>query len=89
MIAADRLAPASLDITKIREDFPVLRQSVRGKSLVYLDSAATAQKPYAVIDAVRRFHEVDCANIHRGVYEIAARATDAFEHARATAACTS
>jgi len=85
MIAADRLAPASLDITKIREDFPVLRQSVRGKSLVYLDSAPTAQKPYAVIDAVRRFHEVDCANIHRGVHELSQRSTAAYEKTRSTA----
>ena len=85
MIAADRLAPASLDVTKIREDFPVLRQSVHGKSLVYLDSAATAQKPYAVIDAVRRFHEVDCANIHRGVHELSQRSTAAYEKTRSTA----
>jgi cysteine desulfurase/selenocysteine lyase len=85
MIAADRLAVATLDVTKIREDFPVLRQTVHGKPLVYLDSAATAQKPYAVIDAVRRFHEVDCANIHRGVHELSQRSTVAYEKTRATA----
>ncbi|MGD0474145.1 MAG: cysteine desulfurase [Candidatus Velthaea sp.] len=85
MIAAGQLATAKLDVTKIREDFPVLRQTVHGKPLVYLDSAATAQKPYAVIDAVRRFHEVDCANIHRGVHELSQRSTVAYEKARATA----
>ena len=46
------------------------KQKVHGKPLVYLDNAATAQKPFAVIDAIRRFHEVDCANIHRGVHEL-------------------
>jgi cysteine desulfurase/selenocysteine lyase len=85
MIAADRRVCASLDVTKIREDFPVLRQTIHGKPLVYLDSAATAQKPYAVIDAVRRFHEVDCANIHRGVHELSQRSTVAYEKSRATA----
>jgi cysteine desulfurase/selenocysteine lyase len=85
MIAAGQLATAKLDVTKIREDFPVLRQTVHGKPLVYLDSAATAQKPYAVIDAVRRFHEVDCANIHRGVHELSQRSTVAYEKARTTA----
>jgi cysteine desulfurase/selenocysteine lyase len=85
MIAADRLATAKLDVTKIREDFPVLRQTVHGKPLIYLDSAATAQKPYAVIDAVRRFHEVDCSNIHRGVHELSQRSTLAYEKTRATA----
>jgi cysteine desulfurase/selenocysteine lyase len=75
----------SLDVTKIREDFPVLRQTVHGKPLVYLDSAATAQKPYSVIDAVRRFYEVDCANIHRGVHDLSRRSTVAYEKTRATA----
>ena len=85
MIAADLRAAVRLDVTKIREDFPVLRQTVHGKPLVYLDSAATAQKPYAVIDAVRRFHEVDCANIHRGVHDLSQRSTVAYEKTRATA----
>jgi cysteine desulfurase/selenocysteine lyase len=85
MIAADSRVCASLDVTKIREDFPVLRQTVHGKPLVYLDSAATAQKPYAVIDAVRRFYEVDCANIHRGVHELSQRSTAGYEKTRATA----
>jgi cysteine desulfurase/selenocysteine lyase len=85
MIAAGSRACAGLDVTKIREDFPVLRQTVHSKPLVYLDSAATAQKPYAVIDAVRRFHEVDCANIHRGVHELSQRSTAAYEKTRTTA----
>jgi cysteine desulfurase/selenocysteine lyase len=73
------------DVEKIREDFPVLKQKVHGKPLVYLDSAATAQKPFAVIDAIRRFHEVDCANIHRGVHELSQRSTAAYEETRAKA----
>jgi cysteine desulfurase / selenocysteine lyase len=76
---------AGFDVEKIREDFPVLKQKVHGKPLVYLDSAATAQKPLAVIDAIRRFHEVDCANIHRGVHELSQRSTAAYEETRAKA----
>ncbi|MDE3165281.1 MAG: cysteine desulfurase [Acidobacteriota bacterium] len=74
---------APFDVEKIREDFPVLKQTVHGKPLVYLDSAATAQKPTAVVDAIRRFHEVDCANIHRGVHELSQRSTAAYEETRA------
>jgi cysteine desulfurase/selenocysteine lyase len=73
------------DVEKIREDFPVLKQTIHGKPLVYLDSAATAQKPFAVIDAIRKFHEVDCANIHRGVHELSQRSTAAYEETRAKA----
>src|SRR5437868_745122 len=76
---------APFDVEKIREDFPVLKQNIHGKPLVYLDSAATAQKPFAVIDAIRRFHEVDCANIHRGVHELSQRSTAAYEETRAKA----
>src|SRR5205809_4190550 len=75
----------SFDVERIREDFPVLKQNIHGKPLVYLDSAATAQKPFAVIDAIRRFHEVDCANIHRGVHELSQRSTAAYEETRAKA----
>ena len=71
------------DVEKIREDFPVLKQTIHGKPLVYFDSAATAQKPFAVIDAIRKFHEVDCANIHRGVHELSQRSTAAYEETRA------
>jgi cysteine desulfurase/selenocysteine lyase len=81
----DNPVTPGFDVERIREDFPVLKQKVHGKPLVYLDSAATAQKPFAVIDAVRRFHEVDCANIHRGVHELSQRSTAAYEETRAKA----
>ena len=74
---------AGFDVERIREDFPVLKQTIHGKPLVYLDNAATAQKPYAVIEAIRKFHEVDCANIHRGVHELSQRSTAAYELTRA------
>jgi len=73
---------AGFDVEKIREDFPVLKQTVHGQPLVYLDSAATAQKPTVVVEAIRKFHEVDCANIHRGVHELSQRSTAAYEEAR-------
>jgi cysteine desulfurase/selenocysteine lyase len=73
----------TLDVEKLREDFPVLKQTVHGKPLIYLDSAATAQKPTVVVEAIRRFHEVDCANIHRGVHELSQRSTAAYEETRA------
>jgi cysteine desulfurase/selenocysteine lyase len=73
---------AGFDVEKVRGDFPVLRQKVHGKPLVYLDNAATSQKPLAVIEAIRRFYEVDCANIHRGVHELSQRSTAAYEQTR-------
>ena len=76
---------AGFDVQKVREDFPVLKQTIHGMPLVYLDSAATAQKPFAVIDAIRKFHEVDCANIHRGVHELSQRSTAAYEGTRSKA----
>jgi cysteine desulfurase/selenocysteine lyase len=76
---------AGFDVEKIRADFPVLKQRIHGKPLVYLDSAATAQKPTAVVDAIRHFHEVDCANIHRGVHELSQRSTAAYEETRVKA----
>src|SRR5215467_8542049 len=78
------VAPA-FDVEKIRQDFPVLKQKVHGKPLVYLDNAATAQKPRQVIDAIVRFYEVDCANIHRGVHELSQRSTAAYEETRSKA----
>ncbi|MBV9027582.1 MAG: aminotransferase class V-fold PLP-dependent enzyme, partial [Candidatus Eremiobacteraeota bacterium] len=70
-------------VERIVADFPILaRPTSRGKRLVYLDSAATSQKPRCVIDALVQYYEQYNANIHRGVYEIAARATDEYEHAR-------
>jgi cysteine desulfurase/selenocysteine lyase len=74
---------AILDVEKIREDFPVLKQKIHGKPLVYLDNAATSQKPRAVIDAITHFYEVDCANIHRGVHELSQRSTAKYEETRA------
>ena len=71
-----------LDPAALRRDFPALDQSVHGKPLVYLDNAATAQTPRAVIDAMRGFYEQDCANVHRGVHELSQRATDDYEDAR-------
>jgi len=78
-----RRAPAArLDPQAVRGEFPILRQTVRGKPLVYLDNAATTQKPRAVIDAVRRYYEEDNANVHRGVHLLSERATRAYEEAR-------
>jgi cysteine desulfurase / selenocysteine lyase len=74
---------AAFDVERLRGDFPVLKQTVHGKPLVYLDSAATAQKPASVVEAIRHFYEVDCANIHRGVHELSQRSTASYEEARA------
>jgi cysteine desulfurase/selenocysteine lyase len=82
MSALSSAISRGFDVEKVREDFPVLRQTIHGKPLVYLDNAATAQKPFAVIDAIRKFHEVDCANIHRGVHELSQRSTAAYEETR-------
>jgi cysteine desulfurase/selenocysteine lyase len=76
-------APA-LDLVRIRGDFPALHQEAHGHPLVYLDNAATTQKPRQVIDAVTRFYEHDCANVHRGVHLLSQRATVAYESARTT-----
>jgi cysteine desulfurase/selenocysteine lyase len=72
----------TFDPERARKDFPILSQKVHGKPLVFLDSAASAQKPQSVIDAISRFYAVDYANIHRGVYELSVRATEAVEDAR-------
>ncbi len=71
------------DVARLREDFPVLKQTIHGKPLVYLDNAATAQKPQSVIDAIVKFYAVDCANIHRGVHELSQRSTKTYEQTRA------
>ena len=73
------------DVERIRKDFPALHQTVHGKPLVYLDNAATSQKPLAVIEAEERFYRRDCSNIHRGVHELSERATRSYEDARLTA----
>ncbi|MFY0593058.1 aminotransferase class V-fold PLP-dependent enzyme [Roseivirga sp.] len=72
----------TLDIQKIRSEFPVLHQEVNGKPLIYFDNAATNQKPKRVIDALSYYYEHDNANIHRGVHTLAERATSAFEETR-------
>ena len=71
-----------LDVDRIRGEFPILQQTVNGRPLVYLDNAATTQKPRCVIDAVGRYYAEDNANIHRGVHELSVRATQAYERAR-------
>ncbi|MFI9652966.1 SufS family cysteine desulfurase [Guyparkeria halopsychrophila] len=75
-----RIQPFSVDT--IRAQFPALDQEVHGKPLVYLDNAATTQKPRVVIDTIREFYERDNANIHRGVHTLSARASERFENAR-------
>ncbi|HYO33994.1 MAG TPA: aminotransferase class V-fold PLP-dependent enzyme, partial [Nocardioidaceae bacterium] len=67
-----------------RSDFPALHQQVNGRPLVWLDNAATTQKPRAVIDALTHYYEHDNSNVHRGAHTLAARATDAYEGARAS-----
>ncbi len=75
-------AAAALDVERIREDFPILKRQVREHRLVYLDSAATTQKPRAVLDAVARYYADGNANIHRGVYVLSEEATAAYDAAR-------
>ena len=75
-----------IDAQTLREDFPILSQTVHGQPLVYLDNAATTQKPRAVLDAMVRYYTRDNANVHRGVHALSGRATDAFEGARAKVA---
>ena len=80
-------APASAapyNVEKVRADFPILRQKIRGKPLVYLDNAATTQKPQVVINAITRYYERDNANIHRGVHFLSEHATEEHDEARAT-----
>lgn len=81
-MSARATAPAALDVEAVRRQFPVLGQTVNGRPLVYLDSAASAQKPRAVIDAERAVYERSYANIHRGVHRLSVLATDAYEKAR-------
>jgi cysteine desulfurase / selenocysteine lyase len=81
-MATTMTAVRPLDIDALRTEFPILRQQVYGKPLVYLDNAATTQKPASVIEAVRHYYEADNANIHRGVHALSERATAAYEAAR-------
>jgi len=79
-------ADAPLDVARLRADFPILAERVNGRPLVYLDNAATTQKPRAVLDALAMYYEHDNANVHRGVHTLSQRATDAYEAARANVA---
>jgi cysteine desulfurase / selenocysteine lyase len=81
VISAHREA---LDVATVRRDFPILRQRIHGKPLVYLDNAATTQKPQAVLDALVHYYVEENANVHRGVHSLSGRATDSYEAARET-----
>ena len=72
----------TLDVQRLRQDFPILGIKVHGKPLIYLDNAATSQKPKAVLDAERSYYETMNANVHRGVHTLSERATEAYEGAR-------
>ncbi len=81
-MSANPLSRTSFDVNAVRRDFPILAQSVNGKPLVYLDNAASSQRPHAVIDAISHYYEHDHANVHRGVHVLSQRATDAYEGSR-------
>ncbi len=74
--------PSAFDVGRVRKDFPALAQKVHGRPLVYLDNAATSQKPQAVIDAIAHYYAFDNSNVHRGVHTLSMRATTAFENTR-------
>jgi len=76
---------AGVDVARIREDFPILGLEVRGQRLVYLDNAATSQKPRSVIDALTRYYEAENGNIHRGVHYLSEKATELYDRTRETA----
>jgi cysteine desulfurase/selenocysteine lyase len=80
------MAGSPLDVAAIRADFPILGQQVNGHRLVYLDSAASSQKPRSVVEALGSYYEHDHANVHRGIHELSTRATEAYEGARERAA---
>ncbi|MBI3909525.1 MAG: cysteine desulfurase [Armatimonadetes bacterium] len=79
----DESSRRALAVHRVREDFPILSQKVRGKPLVYLDNAATSQKPQAVIEALQRYYAVENSNVHRGIHLLSEQATQAYEAARA------
>jgi cysteine desulfurase/selenocysteine lyase len=71
-----------IDFNAIRDEFPILKQMENGCPLTYLDSGATSQKPQSVIDAISQYYSLNNANVHRGVYGLSERATEAYEGAR-------
>lgn len=77
-----QVADTTVDWKSLREDFPILREQAHGHPLIYFDSAATSQKPRAVIEALRNFYEHENANVHRGLHTLSSRATEAYEKAR-------
>ena len=79
---ASEARPARFDAERIRKDFPALQQTVNGKPLIYLDNAATAQKPRVVLEALRKFYETECANVHRGLHWMSEEATRDYEASR-------
>lgn len=76
------IRPQTFDVQRIRADFPILHQQVHGRPLIYLDNAATSQKPQSVIDALNDYYQFTNANVHRGMYDLSIRATAAYERAR-------
>lgn len=80
--ASSNLQPSDIQINSIRQQFPILQQYVNGRPLIWLDNAATTQKPKHVIDRITQFYQTENSNIHRGAHQLAARATDAYEAAR-------
>lgn len=85
IVAATRSSLSAFNVSRVRADFPILQQTVHGKPLVYLDNAATTQKPRAVIDALNHYYSADNANVHRGLHVLSERATAGYEGARAKA----
>ena len=77
---------SSFDVERVRADFPILKRDVRGKRLVYLDNAATTQKPQSVIDRIVRYYSEENSNVHRGVHYLSEVATAAYEGSRTTVA---
>ena len=76
------MTPPTYDLERVRSDFPILKEQVRGRPVAYLDNAASAQKPRPVLDAIRNLYETAYANVHRGVHLLSERATDRYESAR-------
>jgi cysteine desulfurase/selenocysteine lyase len=84
MIEQAEIVKRAFDVHQIREEFPILSTSMNGKPLVFLDSAASSQKPLAVIEAMNQYYRTGHANVHRGVYQLSQKATDQFENSRRT-----